>query len=419
MESLIDVLRDEVNILWTCIAAFLVFFMQAGFTLVEAGFTRAKNVCNIIMKNLMDISIGSIVFWMFGFGLMFGVSNGFFGKNFFFFNGASEDAQIIGSSIGFNWAFLLFQTVFCATTATIVSGAVAERTKFISYLLFSVIICGLIYPVFGSWAWGSLYAGSGWLESLGFLDFAGSTVVHSIGGWAALAGAIVVGARRGKYLDNGKMGFIPPHNVPMGALGVFILWLGWFGFNAGSTTAIEGGSFALIALVTNLSACSGALGAGVLSWILFRKPDPSLALNGALGGLVAITAGCDIISPGMSILTGFIGGVIVVTAVRFFDKIKVDDPVGAIAVHGVCGAWGTLAIGLLSSAASLQQLQIQFIGVIAAFIWSFGLSFPLFLLIKHTIGIRVEEQEEIEGLDVVEHGITGYEGIPVLLNQKG
>ena len=419
MESLVDVLRDEVNILWTCMAAFLVFFMQAGFTLVEAGFTRAKNVCNIIMKNLMDVSIGSIIFWMFGFGLMFGVSNGFFGKNFFFFNGSSEDAQIIGSSVGFNWAFLLFQTVFCATTATIVSGAVAERTKFISYLLFSIIICGLIYPIFGSWAWGGLYAGGGWLENLGFLDFAGSTVVHSIGGWAALAGAIVVGARAGKYRKDNTMGFIPPHNVPMGALGVFILWLGWFGFNAGSTTAIEGGSFALIALVTNLSACAGALGAGVLSWVLFKKPDPSLALNGALGGLVAITAGCDIISPGMSILTGFIGGVIVVTAVRFFDRIKVDDPVGAIAVHGVCGAWGTLAIGLLSSAASLQQLQIQFIGVIAAFIWSFGLSFPLFLLIKHTIGIRVEEQEEIEGLDVAEHGITGYEGIPVLLNQKG
>ncbi len=417
MVDTLEILRDDSNILWTCIAAFLVFFMQAGFALVEAGFTRAKNVCNIIMKNLMDVSIGSIIFWLFGFGLMFGASNGYFGTNFFMFDGSSEIAKETGNSVGFNWAFLLFQTVFCATTATIVSGAVAERTKFTSYLLFSLIICGLIYPIFGSWAWGGLYAGGGWLENLGFLDFAGSTVVHSIGGWAALAGAIVVGARHGKYLENGTMRLIAPHNVPLGALGVFILWLGWFGFNAGSTTSL-GGDLAFIAVVTNLSACAGAIGAGLLSWVLYRKPDPTLALNGALAGLVSITAGCDIISPSMAVLTGLIGGIIVVSAVRFFDKLKIDDPVGAISVHGVCGAWGTLAIGLFSSKAGWGQLGIQAIGVVVAFAWAFGLSFPLFLLIKHTIGIRVDEREEFEGLDIVEHGISGYEGVPILVNQR-
>lgn len=417
MEDSIGILREHSNILWTCLAAFLVFFMQAGFTLVEAGFTRAKNVCNIVMKNLMDMSIGSLIFWMFGFGLMFGTSNGFFGTNFFLFDGSSEAAKGVGSSVGFNWAFLLFQTVFCATTATIVSGAVAERTKFGSYILYSLFICGLIYPIFGSWAWGSLYAGEGWLEKLGFHDFAGSTVVHSIGGWAALAGAIVVGARKGKYLKDGKMGLIPPHNVPMGALGIFILWLGWFGFNAGSTTAV-GEDLANIAVVTNLAACAGVVGATLLSLLWTRRVDPTLSLNGALAGLVSITAGCDVFSPAMAVLVGLIGGLFVVLSVVMFDKIKVDDPVGAISVHGVCGAWGTLAIGLFSSKSGLGQLGIQAIGVGVAFAWAFGLSYPLFLLIKHTIGMRVDEQEEFEGLDISEHGVSGYEGIPILVSHK-
>jgi len=404
-------LRDHSNILWTCLAAFLVFFMQAGFALVESGFTRAKNVCNIIMKNLMDVSIGSIVFWMFGFGLMFGISNGYIGENMFLFDGGSEKAIATGNSVGFNWAFLLFQTVFCATAATIVSGAVAERTKFIAYLAYSVVICGFIYPIFGSWAWGGLYAGGGWLENMGFLDFAGSTVVHSIGGWAALAGAMVIGARHGKYLSDGKVGFLQPHNVPMGALGVFILRLAWFGFNACSTTAV-GGDLAFIALITNLAACGGALGAGMISWFLHKKPDPTLALNGALAGLVSITAGCDIMSPGAAILTGFVGGCIVVFAVRLFDMLRIDDPVGAISVHGVCGAWGTIAIGLLSSQAGWKQLGIQSIGVLVAFVWSFGLSLVMFLLIKHTIGLRVSEEDELAGLDETEHGVSGYQ-IPV------
>ena len=417
MENTVDILREHSNILWTCLAAFLVFFMQAGFTLVEAGFTRAKNVCNIVMKNLMDMSIGSLIFWMFGFGLMFGVSNGFVGTSFFFFDGASEAAKSVGSSVGFNWAFLLFQTVFCATAATIVSGAVAERTKFGSYVLFSLLICGIIYPIFGSWAWGSLYAGEGWLEKIGFLDFAGSTEVHSIGGWAALAGAIVVGARNGKFLSDGRMVLIAPHNVPMGALGVFILWLGWFGFNAGSTTSV-GGDLAKIALITNLAACAGVLGSLMTNWIFSRRVDPTLSLNGALAGLVSITAGCDIFSPAMAVAVGLLGGQIVVLSVIMFDRLKIDDPVGAISVHGVCGAWGTLAIGLFSEKAGLQQLGIQFIGILAAFAWAFGISYPVFLMIQRTIGLRVDEREELEGLDLTEHGISGYEGIPTLTSHK-
>ena len=277
--------------------------------------------------------------------------------------------------------------------------------------MYSIIICGFIYPIFGSWAWGGLFAGGGWLENLStpFLDFAGSTVVHSVGGWAALAGAIVVGARKGKYGEDGKVNPIPSHNIPMGALGVFILWLGWFGFNPGSTTAV-GGDMAYIAVTTNLAAAAGAIGAGMLSWILFKKPDPSLALNGALAGLVSITAGCDVMTPAMAALTGLVGGYLVVGSVIFFDNLKIDDPVGAISVHGVCGAWGTLAIGLLSKEAGLAQLVSQLIGVFAGFVWAFGVSYVMFSLIKATIGMRVEEEEEIEGLDRSEHGIVGYVG---------
>ena len=416
MIDTLAILRDDSNILWTLIAAFLVFFMQAGFAMVESGFTRAKNVCNILMKNLMDVSLGSLIFWLFGFGLMFGISNGFVGNSMFMFDGGSEAAIATGNSVGFNWAFLLFQTVFCATAATIVSGAVAERTKFSAYLIYSLLICGLIYPLFGSWAWGGLFAGGGWLENLGFLDFAGSTVVHSIGGWAALAGAIVVGARKGKYGKDGKTTVILGHNIPIGALGVFILWLGWFGFNAGSTTAV-GGDMAYIAVTTNLAAAAGALAAGLMSWFIFGKPDPSFALNGALAGLVSITAGCDIMSPSMAVLTGLAGGCIVIGSVMLFDRLRIDDPVGAISVHGVCGVWGTLAIGLFSSKAGWSQLGIQAIGVSAAFIWSFGVSMIMFLAIKHTIGMRVLDEEEELGLDISEHGVSGYEPItPTVLD---
>ncbi len=398
----------DVDVLWTCLAAFLVFFMQAGFALVECGFTRAKNACNIIMKNLMDFSIGSLAFWLVGFGLMFGATNsGFFGTNGFFFDADAEDA-ITGGSFG--WAFLIFQTVFAATAATIVSGAMAERTKFVSYLAYSVAITCIVYPIFGCWAWNGLVGAGeseGWLWDKGFLDFAGSTVVHSVGGWCALAGAIVIGARKGKY-KNGKPVPIPGHNIPLAALGVFILWLGWFGFNPGSTTAIGGGALAKIAVTTNLSAAAGSIAAMITAWILFKKPDVSFALNGALAGLVAITAGCDCMTAPMAAVTGLVGGVLVVFSCLLVERLGVDDPVGAVSVHGVCGAWGTLAIGLISTKASLEQFGIQALGVGAAFLWAFPVSLAIFYTIKVTIGLRVSEEEEFEGLDITEHGMQAY-----------
>jgi Amt family ammonium transporter len=397
-------LFTDANTLWTCVAAFLVFFMQAGFAMVETGFTRAKNACNILMKNLMDFCLGSMVFWLIGFGLMFGVTSvGWFGHSDFFFTADSN----------FDWAFLLFQTVFCATAATIVSGAMAERTRFASYLLYTVAITAIVYPVFGSWAWGGLFHGGGWLEKLGFADFAGSTVVHSIGGWAALAGALVLGPRLGKYSGK-KITPIPGHNIPLATLGVFILWLGWFGFNPGSTTAMGTGEFAYIAVTTNIAAAAGATGAMICSWILFKKPDPSFTLNGTLAGLVAITAGCNALSVPYAALTGLLAGLIVVFACVFFDKIRIDDPVGAISVHGVCGAWGTLAVGLfatesgLFTTGSLSQLGVQAIGVLAAFSWSFPVSIGIFLALKYTVGLRVSPEEELEGLDITEHGIYAY-----------
>ena len=398
-------LFNDANTLWTCLAAFLVFFMQAGFAMVETGFTRAKNACNILMKNLMDFSIGSLTFWLIGFGLMFGATGtGWFGTTNFLYDAGTDN---------FNWAFLIFQTVFCATAATIVSGAMAERTKFSSYLIYTVGITVFVYPIFGSWAWGSLMDGNGWLEGRGFLDFAGSTVVHSIGGWAALAGALVLGPRIGKYKGK-KTTPIPGHNIPLAALGVFILWLGWFGFNPGSTTAVGGGSFAFIAVTTNLSAAAGAVSAMVTSWLWFKKPDASFALNGALAGLVAITAGCDAIPVHFAALTGLAAGVIVVASCVFFDKIRIDDPVGAISVHGVCGAWGTLAAGLfaadvgLFAGGGLTQLGIQALGVAAAMLWAFPVSFAIFYTIHATVGLRVSPEEEMEGLDLTEHGMYAY-----------
>ncbi|MGE0606676.1 MAG: ammonium transporter [Pirellulales bacterium] len=398
--------QADLDALWMCLAAFLVFFMQAGFACVETGFTRAKNACNIMMKNLMDFCIGSLSFWLLGFALMFGVTNGgWIGTDNYMFDGVKAAVQK-GSTESFAWGFLLFQTVFCATAATIVSGAVAERTKFSTYLVYSIFITAVIYPVFGSWAWGNLWMGEAWLAAKGFHDFAGSTVVHSVGGWCALAGAIVIGPRIGKY-KNGKVCPIPGHNVPLACIGVFILWLGWFGFNPGSTTAVggTGATFAYIAVTTNASACAGGITAMIASWIMFKKPDPSFAMNGALAGLVAITAGCDVISVPYSILTGGIAGVLVVASCLLIDRIKIDDPVGAISVHGVCGAWGTLATGLFVESVSVGT---QLLGIGVAFAWAFGVSLVLFLILKFTLGIRASEQEEIEGLDMHEHGMLAY-----------
>ncbi len=414
-EAAANEVQINLNIVWTCIAAFLVFFMQAGFAMVEAGFTRAKNAVNILMKNLMDFSVGTIIFGFVGFGLMFGASNGFFGTEFFFLKGMGPDTS-------WNWTFLIFQTVFAATAATIVSGAMAERTKFVGYLAYTVLITLFIYPIFGSWAWGGLLNGGGWLENMGFLDFAGSTVVHSIGGWLALAGAIVLGPRLGKYKPDGKPSTILGHNIPLAALGVFILWFSWFGFNPGSTT--EGvGSIAYIAVTTNFAAAAGAIVALIVSWIVLKKPDSSMTLNGALAGLVSITASCDGVSPMGAVLIGAIGGALVVLSVLFIDNIlKVDDPVGAVSVHGVCGAWGTIAAGLFNMESGLfygggfKQLGVQLAGVGAAFVWAFVLGLIIFTLIKFTIGLRVDKEEELKGLDIGEHGIEAYSGFQIFSN---
>jgi Amt family ammonium transporter len=334
---------------------------------------------------------------------MFGATTtGWFGTTGFFLSDLTPG--------GDPWvlAFWMFQVVFAATAATIVSGAMAERTKFVAYLLYSAVLSALIYPIFGSWAWGGLFHGSGWLEGLGFIDFAGSTVVHSIGGWVALAGAIVLGPRIGKYTKDGKARAIPGHNLPLAALGVFILWLGWFGFNPGSTTAASK-DIALIFVNTNIAAAAGAILAMITSWIKFRKPEISMSLNGALAGLVAITAPCATVTPLSSVIIGSVAGVLVVLAVLFFDRIKVDDPVGAISVHGVCGAWGTLAAGIFNmGGTSARIIGIQLVGIGAAFIWAFTTGFILFKLIDATVGIRVSPEEEAEGLDYGEHGARAY-----------
>jgi Amt family ammonium transporter len=427
VQSVQESLQQNINIVWTVIAAILVFFMQAGFAMVEVGFTRAKNSINILMKNLMDFSVGSLAFFLVGFGLMFGVAqHGLFGTSLFGLSGVSGNDWI--------FTFLIFQTVFAATAATIVSGAMAERTKFVSYLVYSFVISLVIYPVFGKWAWGSLLLenGTGWLETIGFCDFAGSTVVHSVGGWLALAGAIILGARIGKYGADGKAKAIPGHNIPIAALGVFILWVGWFGFNPGSTTAGDG-SIGRIAVTTNLAAAMGAVAAMITAWCATKKPDASLALNGALAGLVAITAPCATVTPMGAVWIGLTAGVLVVTSILFIDKVvKVDDPVGAVSVHGVCGAFGTLACGLFNAEGVLKtaetstglfygggvhQLLVQCAGVGAAFAWAFGTGIILFYILKKTIGLRVDRAEELRGLDIGEHGMEAYAGFQIFITQ--
>jgi len=402
-KAAIDLVQTHADYVWTLVAAALVFFMQAGFAMVETGLTRAKNAINIMMKNLMDFSMGSIAYWAIGFGLMFGATtSGWFGTSGFFLSDftAGGDSWVL--------AFWMFQVVFAATASTIVSGAMAERTKFSGYLIYSVVISGLIYPVFGSWAWGSLFHGQGWLEGLGFIDFAGSTVVHSVGGWAALAGAMVLGPRMGKYTKDGKIKPILGHNMPLAALGVFILWLGWFGFNPGSTTAANK-DIAMIFVNTNLAAAAGSILAMFVSWVKFGKPEVGMTLNGALAGLVAITSPCATVSPLSAVMIGSIAGVVVVFSVLFFDKIRVDDPVGAISVHGVCGAWGTLAAGIFNmGGTSLKIIGVQMLGIAACFLWVFPTAFVLFKLIEKTIGLRVSPEEELEGLDFVEHGGNAY-----------
>lgn len=424
-------LAGYVDWYWTCVAAFLVFFMQMGFACVEAGLTRAKNTVNIMMKNFMDFAIGSIAFWSIGFGLMFSASNGFCGTGEFFLDpdalpSEGSAVNIYGKAPNWTYAFLIFQTVFAATAATIVSGAMAERTKFISYLVYSAFISLIVYPISGSWAWGSLWNGAGWLEAKpgstlaawgwpAYVDFAGSSVVHLCGGAAALAGTLVLGARKGRYNPDGTANAMPGHNLALATIGVFVLWLGWFGFNPGSTTAMGDGSFARIAVVTNLAGCAGALTGMATAWIKFGKPEISMTLNGALAGLVAVTAGCNTMTIGGALMVGGIAGVLVVLAVLFFDKLKIDDPVGAISVHGVCGAFGTLCCGvpLFCIPGKAGSLTTQFVGVASIALWSFLVTGALFLGLKYTIGLRVSEKEEIEGLDILEHGNEAYHGFVI------
>ncbi|MBX7059456.1 MAG: ammonium transporter [Leptospirales bacterium] len=419
----IEAARKESDMAWTIIAGVLVFFMQAGFAYVEAGFIRVKNVVNILAKNVIDFVLGTIFFTLIGFAIMFGPQ---------MLSGIGIGAPQLGSDLLWTdgkpdtekFTFLFFQLVFCGTAATIVSGAMAERTKFTSYIVYTMLISAFVYPVFGSLAWSSLYPGGaenkGLLANMGFIDFAGSTVVHSIGGWIGLAGAIVLGPRIGKFQKDGRILPIFGHNISMATLGVFILWFGWFGFNPGSTLSVRGGHFATIAVTTNMAAATGGLAAMITSWILFRRPDLSMVLNGILGGLVAITSPCFNVSVFGAATIGLVAGIVVVLSVIFFDKIHIDDPVGAVSVHGVCGAWGTLSAGLFAhpdfgdGVAGLfygggwKQVGVQAIGIGVAFAWAFGVGLLLFLLMKYTIGLRVSEEEEVEGLDVIEHGNEAY-----------
>lgn len=412
-----------INVVWTLIAAFLVFFMQAGFAMVETGFTRAKNAGNIIMKNLMDFSVGSLAFFIIGFGLMYGDSiAGFLGGSKFFLSSA-DPSRATGL---WEYTYWLFQAVFAATAATIVSGGMAERTKFTSYMLYSLVITAVIYPISGHWIWGG-----GWLSKLGFVDFAGSTVVHSVGGWAALMGALMLGPRIGKYSPDGSPRAIPGHNIPLAALGVFILWFGWFGFNPGSTVAGDNLSIGFIAVNTNLAAAAGAVVAMFTVWIKSGKPDVSMSLNGALAGLVGITAGCASVSPISAIIIGAVAGLVVVFSVEFLDfKLKIDDPVGAVSVHGVAGALGTILVGLFADArfageginglfygGGFKLLGVQALGVIAVMAWVMITMGIVFFIIKKTAGLRVSKEEELRGLDIDEHGMEAYPSFQIFNTQ--
>jgi Amt family ammonium transporter len=399
------------NNLWMMIAAALVFIMHLGFATVESGLTQSKNTVNILFKNTLIPCIGILTYALCGFNLMYpgfdydAGANGWFG---FAGWGIHTDAAGLTSAynVGYTyWTDFLFQAMFAATAATIVSGAVAERVKLSSFLVFSTIFVAVAYPLAGSWKWGN-----GWLNNLEtpFYDFAGSTLVHSVGGWGALAGAIILGPRLGKYLPGGKVKPILGHSMPLATIGVFLLWLGWFGFNGGSVLSADPGAVSLTLVTTSIAASAGAIGAMLTSWVILKKPDLSMVLNGILAGLVGITAGADQMDPFSATLIGLIAGVLVVLSVLFFDKIKIDDPVGAISVHLVCGIWGTLAVGLFGAKAGPAQLTSQLIGIVAYGVFTFIFAFVLFYIIKVVMGLRVSEEEEIGGLDLGEHGQEAY-----------
>ena len=419
------------------VTGMLVFFMNAGFCMLETGFCRQKNAVNVLAKNLIVFALSTIAFWTIGFGLMFSDGNGFFGTSGLFFLGGADNSPLTGDAYqgvysALNWtgvplaAKFFFQLVFAGTAATIVSGAVAERIKFVDFLIFSLLLVGVAYPITGHWIWGG-----GWLAQLGFFDFAGSTVVHSVGGWAALMGAAFLGPRIGKYNADGSINAIPGHNMSIATLGCLILWLGWFGFNPGSTMGVGDGSLiAHIALTTNTAGAFGGVAATATAWLLLGKPDLSMVVNGILAGLVGVTAACAFITVPVSALIGIVSGIIVVFAVIYIDRLKIDDPVGAIAVHLVNGIWGTLAIGLfavgpsdapgalysagpaagLFAGGGLGQLWVQFLGVITVGGTTVLLSTIFWVVLKAVLGIRVSEEEEIVGLDIGEHGMEAYHG---------
>ena len=413
---------SSVNTIWVLIGAALVCFMQAGFSLCEAGFTRAKNTGNILMKNLMDFSIGTPAFWLVGFGLMFGSKTALFGTIDPFITG--DYSHILPEGVPL-WAFAIFQTVFCATSATIVSGAMAERTKFSAYCIYSASISLLIYPISGHWIWGG-----GWLGQLGFHDFAGSVAVHMVGGVCAMIGAAILGPRIGKYDRNGKPQAILGHNITFAALGVFILWFCWFGFNGASTVGMDSDALMETAgrvfFNTNLSAAVACCTTLAVTWIRYKKPDVSMTYNAALAGLVGITAGCDAVNPLGAAIIGLICGVVIVFSVEFFDKVaKIDDPVGAISVHCVCGALGTVLTGFFATGVTTEKglfygggfhfLGIQCLGVLSVAAYVAVVMTIVFLAIKHTIGLRADKEDELAGLDVSEHGLlTAYAGFAML-----
>ena len=395
-----------INNTWMLVATFLVFIMHLGFATLESGLTQAKNTVNILFKNMSIIAIGILTYAVCGFNLMYpGEFNGFFG-----FAGLGISTGAEGLTPAYNpgytyWTDFIFQAMFAATAATIVSGAVAERIKLSSFLVFSTIYVAFVYPIVGSWTWGG-----GWLADKNFHDFAGSTLVHSVGGWAALVGAYTLGPRLGKYSRNGKIKPILGHNMPLATIGVFLLWFGWYGFNGGSVLSADPGAVSFVFVTTTLAAAAGVIGAMGTSWIISKKPDLSMILNGSLAGLVGITAGADCISPMYSVIVGLIAGAIVVVAVIQLDKMKIDDPVGAISVHLACGIWGTLAVGIFSPD---YQLGTQAIGVGAYALFCFVSANIIFQVIKLVLGLRVSEEEEILGLDIGEHDMESYAGFQI------
>ena len=405
-----DTATFTANNVWMMVCTALVFFMHSGFAFLEIGLTRQKNTINILFKNIFIITVGLLIYYIGGFNLMYpGDFNGFLGFGGF---GLETDATGVSPAYangGYTyWTDFLFQGMFAATAATIVSGAVAERIKLGPFMIFTVIYVGLVYPIVGSWQWGGGFLSTLGGAEAGFHDFAGSTLVHSVGGWGALIAIWLLGARIGKFDETGKPNAIPGHNIPMATAGVLILWLGWFGFNGGSVLSADPALTSLVLTTTSLAAAAGGVGAFVVSTLAYRNFDLTMFLNGILGGLVGITAGADLMSPNEAVLIGLIAGSIVVAGVALIDRLRLDDPVGAVTVHLICGMWGTLAVGIFGNKAGLEQFLYQLAGVGSAGLFCILTAFIIIFTLKKTIGIRVERQEELEGLDLHEHGMDAY-----------